>query len=79
MLGYITEKQAKKLGATHHGSYYGIPIWMGDVNGECPLVLAKFYPFELFLIPIMTFIEQAINDLRGNENMYMFKVLKEIG
>lgn len=78
MLGYITKKKALKMGATHHGSYYGIPLWMGDVDGESPLVVAKFYPFEFFLMPIVTFIEQAINDLKGNENLFMFRVVKPI-
>lgn len=30
MLGWMTEKQAKQNGFTHHGSYYGIPLWMSD-------------------------------------------------
>lgn len=34
MLGYITEKKAKTEGFTHHGSYYGIPIWMGNIEAE---------------------------------------------
>lgn len=78
MLGYITKKQAKNIGITHHGSYYGIPLWMGAIDGDSPMVFAKFYPFEFFLIPLITFIEQTINSIKGRPEMYMFKVLKEI-
>lgn len=78
MLGYMTKKQALKNGYTHHGSYYGIPLWMGDLNTDCPMVSAKFEPLEWFVMPLVTFIEQLVNDYRGHENMFMFKVIKEI-
>lgn len=45
MLGYMTECQAKASGFTHHGSYYGIPVWIGDPHGECR-VAAKWAPME---------------------------------
>lgn len=46
MLGYLTAKQAKKEGFTHHGSYYGIPVWMSD-DPEAPMICTKWAPLEL--------------------------------
>jgi len=45
MLGYMTERQAKANGFTHHGSYYGIPVWIRDPHGEF-CVATKWAPFE---------------------------------
>lgn len=45
MPGYMTERQAKVNGFTHHGSYYGIPVWIGDPHGEFR-VATKWAPLE---------------------------------
>lgn len=46
MLGYMTAKEAKKNGFTHHGSYFGIHVWIGDPEREF-MVAAKWAPLEL--------------------------------
>ena len=51
MLGWRSAKDAKALGFTHHGSYYGLPIYLG-FEGEpsvdtAPLVAVKWAPLEL--------------------------------
>ena len=48
MLGYMTERQAKANSFTHHGSYYGIPVWIGDPHGEFR-VATKWAPFEFLM------------------------------
>ena len=48
MLGYMTERQAKANNFTHHGSYYGIPVWIGDPHGEFR-VATKWAPFEFLM------------------------------
>lgn len=40
MIKRITKKEALDHGFTHHGSYFGIPMWMTD--SESPLVTVKF-------------------------------------
>lgn len=55
-LGYTTKAEAIAAGCTHHGSYYGIPLWMGDVDSDCPLVFAKWAPLE-WLMMGFTYIE----------------------
>lgn len=34
MLGYTNSKQALAEGYTHHGHYFGIPVWIGEPDGE---------------------------------------------
>lgn len=36
----ITKEQALEIGFTHHGSYFGIPLWMTD--SEQPFITVKF-------------------------------------
>lgn len=80
MIGYTTAKMAKGLGCTHHGSYYGIPIWMGDIDSEAPLVFAKWAPLDLLMLAF-SWIEGLLFPLvHGPEAqpMFMFKVGSEI-
>jgi hypothetical protein len=75
-LGYSTASEAKGLGCTHHGSYYGIPVWMGDIDSEAPLVFAKWAPLEP-LILVFSHIEGLLFPLVHGpdaEPMFMFKV-----
>lgn len=48
MLGYMTANEAKSLGMTHHGKYFGIPVWIGGVDDHQsgPLVCTKWAPME---------------------------------
>lgn len=43
--GYMTEREAKGHGFTHHGKYFGIPIWISP-SGEAPMVATKWAPME---------------------------------
>ena len=50
--GYINAAQALELGFTHHGSCFGIPVWMTvDVEGG-PMVATKLELMER----VMTFV-----------------------
>ena len=50
MLGWMTEDEAISEGFTHYGSYFGIPIYLGDPDSEDLLVAAK----HEWLEPVMT-------------------------
>lgn len=50
MLGYMTASEAKSQGFTHHGSYFGIPCWIGNPEQEGMMVATKWAPME----PVMT-------------------------
>ena len=75
-LGYTPAAEAKALGCTHHGSYYGIPTWMGDIDSEAPLVFAKWAPLD-YLILLASIIEGLLFPLVHGPDaqpMFMFKV-----
>ena len=56
MLGYMTAREALTQGFTHHGAYFGIPLWMGDVESDAPMVCTKWMPLE-YLMSVFHFVE----------------------
>ncbi|GJN50833.1 hypothetical protein [Pseudomonas tohonis] len=76
MLGYMTAQEAKSLGFTHHGKYYGIPVWVGDPHGDC-MVATKWAPLEL-LMSLWHHVEGLCHAMRGTEPTFMFLVGREI-
>lgn len=80
MLGYTTATEAKALGCTHYGSYYGIPLWMGAIDSDAPLAFAKWAPLD-YLIQPFSIIEGLLFPLVHGPDaqpMFMFKVKGEI-
>lgn len=60
MIGYMTRSKALANGFTHHGSYFGIPLWLGNVDGDGMLVATKHVALE----PVMTlfhWVEQTLH------------------
>lgn len=49
MLGYMTAKEAKAQGFTHHGKYFGIPVWIGNPERDGMLVATKWAPLEYLM------------------------------
>lgn len=79
ILGYMTATEARAEGFTHHGSYYGIPLWIGQVDGEAPLVATKHIAME----PVMSLFHILEGLVRAvcwpdEEPGFLFKVGKEI-
>ncbi|EPL8978909.1 hypothetical protein P4891_003986, partial [Pseudomonas aeruginosa] len=77
MLGFTTKAEAQKIGASHHGSYYGIPMWMGDVDGAQRLPPGFHQVFE-FVVDLFSYIEGIVNSMLGQEPTFMFKVGRRI-
>lgn len=80
ILGYTTKAEAIAAGCTHHGSYYGIPLWMGDIDSEAPLVFAKWAPLD-FLIGVFAMVENLLAPLVYGPDAavgFRFKLLGEI-
>lgn len=78
MLGYMTEREALSQGFTHHGSYYGIPCWIGDLSGQFDdrmLVAAKWAPME-YLMTVFHYLEVNLRVLKfpGEPPCFQFKV-----
>ena len=78
MLGYMTKSEALAAGMTHHGSYYGIPVWMAPDDPDF-LCCAKWRPFD-YLMTVFSFIECLMRSLLEPEEepVFQFKVLKSI-
>lgn len=75
-LGYMTASEALAEGFSHHGSYYGLPVWMNP-DGEAPMVATKWALLE----PVMTlfhYIEATCNGLLDREPTFMFKLGRPI-
>jgi hypothetical protein len=79
MLGYMTAKDAADAGFTNHGSYYGIPIWIGAPDSEAPLVATKHAALEP-LMTLFNFLEGLVvsSAYPEDEPAFMFKVGREI-
>jgi len=79
MLGYMTPTQAKAEGFTHHGSYFGLPVWIGD-PGEGMMVATKWAPLEC-LMTAFHYIDGFIRMVffPSDEPMFQFKVGRQIG
>lgn len=76
MLGYATKAKAKAAGMTHFGSYYGIPVYMAEVDSEAPIVWAKWAPLDLLML-VFSLIEGLLFPLvhgADAEPCFMFKV-----
>ena len=78
-IGYINEKEALDAGFTHHGSYFGIPCWLADIDGEGMMVQPKFhfleYVFDLF-VEIEQFLRSTF--MPGEDPGFQFTLGKEI-
>ncbi len=75
MLGYVTPQAALAAGCTHHGRYYGLPIWIGDLDDEAPLVMAKVAWLD-WALDVIVHIEGALRDLfrPDDEPGFLFQV-----
>lgn len=72
---YTTEKKAKQYGFTHHGRYYGVPVWIA-LSDE-PTVTAKFAPFN-YLVELFSYMEELLSPLVRLEGGYQFWIGRPI-
>lgn len=81
VFGYMTAEKAKVIGFTHHGSYYGIPVYLGftgdpqtDMEEE-PVVAVKWMPMYL-VFDLFAALEQAVRltMFLEDEPVFQFKV-----
>ncbi|GAP66263.1 hypothetical protein MBSD_n1567 [Mizugakiibacter sediminis] len=72
MLGYMTARQARAAGFTHHGKYFGVPIWIGDLDSFSPVVAAKWAPMEA-VMTLFHHIEATLHALRYPDHPPVFQ------
>lgn len=78
MLGYMTEKEAAEEGFTHHGSYYGLPIWCAlEEDGLGVRMITKWWPV-MALFYLFFAIEQFINYYSDNAPSIRFEFKEPI-
>lgn len=65
-LGYITEQEAKELGFTHHGRYYGIPMWLAPREPDFP-VAAKWHPLH-YLMFVLFYVEALLRSTFSSDD-----------
>lgn len=73
MFGQINKKEALGYGATHHGSYYGIPIW---INPETSLAFPKNNMLEPLML-VFAWIECFIKTIIPNSDVNFQFTVKE--
>lgn len=78
MLGYMGKSEALAAGMTHHGSYYGIPLWLGSDNPDFP-VCCKWKPMENIMIAFH-YIEGFMRSILfpEDEPSFQFKIGEKI-
>lgn len=78
MFGYMTAKEAKELGFTHHGKYFGVPVWLAPDNPDFP-VATKWEPME-YVMTLFHWIEQTMRPIMfpDSEPSFQFLIVKEI-
>lgn len=72
MLGYMNAKEALKQGFTHHGSYFGIPVWVAP-NDEF-MVATKWAPME-YLMTAAHYIEGFLHSVMFPDDEPGFRFL----
>lgn len=77
MFGYMTEKEAIAHGFTHHGKYFGIPIWVAPDTDF--MVATKWAPME-HVMTVAHYIEGFLRAVfhPGEEPVFQFSLGKEI-
>jgi hypothetical protein len=74
--GYITAKEAVAKGFTHHGKYFGIPVWLAPDNPDFP-VATKWSPMECVMTAV-AFIETTLRLAFGDDAYFQFVVMENI-
>lgn len=72
MLGYMTSKEALAEGFTHHGKYYGIPLWVAPHADF--MVATKWAPME-YIMTAFHYAEWFIRSVIYPEDEPVFQFL----
>lgn len=75
MFGYMSAKEAKAQGFTHHGKYFGIPVWLGNPEQEGMAVAAKWAPME-HVLTLFHYIEGFMRAVLFPDDRPVFQFLQ---
>ena len=62
----IGVREARAAGATHEGTFYGLPIWARDPHGYDPMVFAKWNAAD-WLIPVLAMLGAFFAWMAGDD------------
>jgi hypothetical protein len=76
--GWMTASDAINNGFTHHGRYFGIPVWLAPENSSFP-VAVKWAPME-YIMTVAMFVECTLRPVffSGDDPCFQFTVLGKI-
>ena len=72
MLGYMTAKEAVANGFTHHGKYFGIPVWVAPDKDF--MVATKWAPME-YVMTVAHVIEGFLRSVLQPDDEPVFQFL----
>lgn len=72
MLGYMTAKEAVASGFTHHGKYFGIPVWVAPEKDF--MVATKWAPME-YVMTAAHYIEGFLRSVFHPDDEPVFQFL----
>lgn len=72
MLGYMTAKEAVANGFTHHGKYFGIPIWVAPDKDF--MVATKWTPME-YVMTAAHYVEGFLRSVFRPDDEPVFQFL----
>lgn len=75
-IGYMTAREAKAQGFTHHGKYFGIPVWIGNPESEDGgmTVATKWAPME-YVMTLAHYVEGFLRSTLYPEDPPQFQFL----
>lgn len=75
----MTAKQALEAGFTHHGLYYGIPVYIGDLEfkDNHPVVVATKHPLMGYVFNFVAIIEWLFTPPGGKSLFLIGPEIKE--
>lgn len=75
----MNHKKAKEEGFTHYGSYYGIPVYLSEIESEAPVMAVKWNGFD-FLLDMASHIEWIVSSTLypDAELSFMIKIKGEL-
>ena len=77
VFGYMTKQEALNTGFTHHGRYFGIPLWVASEGIPPDRMFAaatKWAPLE-YLMTFFHYIEDALRPLMFPDEEPAFQFL----
>ena len=80
MCGFVTEQEAAEKGFTHHGKYYGLPVWIAPDGPDGAVVEPKCRIFG-WMIGAICYLEIIFRIIMypRHEPVFQITTIKPIG